>query len=157
MKKQEAARRAWTLLTSLLEAQKRSLGGQAERLGLTQVSAYALYALSELPPGPIGQLAEKLDVDPGWATNIVDKLEERGAVRRRASDTDRRIRLIEITPAGTRLVSQLRDIVTAPGPLAALPERDLQMLLRIAERAAGAEGSRTARRPAAKRRRPPVP
>lgn len=136
MNKQETARRAWALLTALMEQQKRVLEAEAQRVGLTQVSAYALYALSELPPGPIGQLAAMLQIDPGWATIVIDRLEERGAVKRRASEADRRVRVIELTPAGSRIVSQLRDVMKAPGPLAELSERELDTLLAIAERAA---------------------
>ena len=133
LSKQETARRAWVLLTTLLESQKRAFDREAEeRYGLTQVSAYALYVLSELPPGPIGQLATKLNIDPGWATNIVDKLEQRGTVRRRASTTDRRVRVVEITPEGARIVAQIRDLAVAPQALAALSDRELQDLVRIA-------------------------
>src|SRR5215813_13495397 len=102
-RKEELARRAWAIFIKLAETQKASLEREAERLGLSEVSAYALYVLSEMPPGPINQLATKLGVDPGWVTDIVDRLEEYGAVTRTPSAEDRRVRVLELTQAGRRI------------------------------------------------------
>src|SRR5262249_15618866 len=111
------------------------------RQGLTQASAYALIVLSDSPPAPIAALAERLDVDAGWATQIVDKLVERGAVRRRAADGDRRMRLIGVTPLGQRIADRLRNLAIAPEPLTRLSDRELAALQRIAQRAVDIVGA----------------
>ena len=132
--KEELARRAWRVFMDLAEARKRIAEDEAQQLGLSQVTAYALFALSELPPGPISQLAARLSVDPGWATDIVDKLEEYGAVARKQSDDDRRVRVVELTPAGRRIAAEVREIaLRAPPELLGLGERELGALTRIAE------------------------
>jgi DNA-binding MarR family transcriptional regulator len=56
----------------------------------------------------MGQLAETLSCDASNVTGLVDRLERRGLVRRRPSDHDRRVKVIELTPAGTRVRADLR-------------------------------------------------
>jgi len=56
----------------------------------------------KMPPGPMSKLVARMEVDPGWVTDIVDKLEARGDVVRRLSHEDRRVKIIELTPKGRR-------------------------------------------------------
>lgn len=71
---------------------------------------------SELTPGQIHaveiigheeslrmkELAEKLGITTGTLTVMVDKLEQKGLIRRRPHESDRRSYLIELTPAGRK-------------------------------------------------------
>jgi hypothetical protein len=54
-----------------------------EEMGLSRVMAQFLGAVCQSPPGPTNQLATRFGVDPGWVTDIVDRLEARGDLVRR--------------------------------------------------------------------------
>jgi DNA-binding MarR family transcriptional regulator len=61
-------------------------------------------------------------------------LESRGLVQRRPSDTDRRVKVLALTPAGARLRALLLERMTAPpeslGRLSAEEQRALVRILR---------------------------
>jgi DNA-binding MarR family transcriptional regulator len=71
-------------------------------LGLTFPRYEALMLLSFTRAGalPLGKIGERLQVHRTSVTNIVDKLEADGLVRRVPHAADRRATLAEITPAG---------------------------------------------------------
>jgi DNA-binding MarR family transcriptional regulator len=70
-------------------------------LGLTAPQAQLLCAA--LRPATVGKLAETLRCDRSNVTRLVDRAAEHGLVRRRASDDDRRVTMIELTSEGRRL------------------------------------------------------
>jgi DNA-binding MarR family transcriptional regulator len=77
-------------------------------------------------------------VDPGWVTDIVDRLEARGQIVRQASLEDRRVKILEVTEAGRATVRNLEVLFGAPPPeLLDAPREDLLALVRIAERLGG--------------------
>jgi DNA-binding MarR family transcriptional regulator len=59
-------------------------------------------------PLPISRLAEAERVSPPAITKLVDALESAGLVRRNRSTTDRRVVLVEATPAGRRILERGR-------------------------------------------------
>jgi DNA-binding MarR family transcriptional regulator len=72
-----------------------------------------------------GQLAELCDLDKTTMVVTLDELEAAGLAERRPSPTDRRARLIAVTPAGARLVAEAQEIVDRVhgDALEALPAR----------------------------------
>jgi len=62
----------------------------------------------------MGRLAEALACDASNVTGLVDRLEQRGLVRRRSSGEDRRVKVLELTPAGARLRSTVLERMTQP-------------------------------------------
>ncbi|MEI6634659.1 MAG: MarR family transcriptional regulator [Chlamydiota bacterium] len=54
-------------------------------------------------------LADFLQVSTPAVTNLVDKLEAAGYAKRSPHPTDRRALVIALTPAGTRLITALRE------------------------------------------------
>ncbi|AJY77349.1 MarR family winged helix-turn-helix transcriptional regulator [Paenibacillus beijingensis] len=56
---------------------------------------------------PLQRLGEKLLVTSGSITYTIDKLEQKGYLKRVASPEDRRVTYAEITAAGTELFDQL--------------------------------------------------
>jgi DNA-binding MarR family transcriptional regulator len=83
-------------------------------------------------PLPMGRLAETLSCDASNVTGLVDRLESRGLVRRRPSVEDRRIKVLDLTPTGSRLRTQLLDrMTTPPTTLKRLSVRDQRELVRI--------------------------
>jgi len=131
----ELARQAWRHIFRLGEQQMENLGAAMVKLGLTPVMGHFLDEIVKMPPGPMSQLVARMEVDPGWVTDIVDKLEARGDVVRRLSHKDRRVKIIELTPKGRRTWQQVQDLMYSPPPeVLDLPEEDLKALLRIGER-----------------------
>ena len=115
-----------------------------ETMGLSKVMAQFLGAVCQSPPGPTNQLATRFGVDPGWVTDIVDRLEARGELVRRPSTEDRRVKILEVTEAGRETFRSMEAIfATPPSELLDAPREDLLALVRIAERL-GSAGSASA-------------
>jgi DNA-binding MarR family transcriptional regulator len=131
----ELARHAWRLLMTAAQRHLESTSQEVERLGLSKVMAAFLDALTTLPTGPTNQLATRFGVHPAWVTDIVDRLEARGDVVRCISPEDRRVKLLELTPAGRSTYEQLEALfATPPAELLEAPIEDLRAFARIAER-----------------------
>ncbi|KPI03195.1 transcriptional regulator, MarR family [Actinobacteria bacterium OK074] len=82
-----------------------------------------LLALLTLGPLPMRQVARKLKCEPSNVTGIVDRLEARGLVERRADPADRRVKLAAATPEGRKVARSLRESLDfAREPLAGLAE-----------------------------------
>lgn len=67
---------------------------------LSLVHLQVLSALDIDGPLPMGGIADALDVSQASATGIVDRMEQRGLVRRRRDDDDRRVVRVEATDDG---------------------------------------------------------
>src|SRR5258708_171371 len=134
----ELARRAWGLLMTAGQRHLEIVTAGIEEMGLSKVMAQFLGAVCQSPPGPTNQLATRFGVDPGWVTDIVDRLEARGQLIRRPSTEDRRVKILEVTDAGRETYRSLEAMFATPPPeLLDAPREDLMALLRIAERLAG--------------------
>ncbi len=88
-----ALRRLGTLYTRL--AGRAGTGGD-----LTKPELMALGVLGVHGPSRMGEVAAHLAVGQSAVTPVIDRLEGRGLVARRRSDTDRRVWLVTLTPAG---------------------------------------------------------
>jgi DNA-binding MarR family transcriptional regulator len=98
-------------VTSIMRVQQ-LLIGEVERVlrpyNLTFASYEALQLLAFTRRGelPMGKIGERLMVHPASVTNTIDRLEQRGLVRRRPASEDRRRILAEITPEGRKLAKR---------------------------------------------------
>ena len=133
----DPASEAWALIARLFAPRGKPRFVQiAHELGLAPQQAGALRALAE--PVPMGNLAEALHCDSSNVTGIVDRLEERGLVRREAAEGDRRVKMLVLTKKGERLRREISSrFAEAPPQLAALPRRDQKALRDILRRALG--------------------
>ncbi|MFF1376859.1 MarR family winged helix-turn-helix transcriptional regulator [Streptomyces sp. NPDC058308] len=96
---------------------------------LTGAQARVLGLLS-LEPMPMRRIAQKLKCEPSNITGIVDRLEARGLVERRADAGDRRVKLAAVTEEGVEVARGLRESLHfAREPLAEL-SRDERVALR---------------------------
>ncbi len=87
-------------------------------------------------PRPMGELAAMMRCDNSNMTGIVDRMEERGLVRRAPAEGDRRVKLIELTEEGARLREEMaRRIAEPPEPIAGLSAADQKTLRDILRRA----------------------
>ena len=76
-------------------------------LGITQGEAHVLARLAVDGKATIGALHEGFGPKRSTLTNIVDRLEGRGFVRRQINRDDRRSFLIELTGSGRRAASRV--------------------------------------------------
>jgi DNA-binding MarR family transcriptional regulator len=136
--REELATLAWRLLMNAGQRHLTTVTATIEEMGLSRVMAEYLGAICQLPAGPTNQLATRFGVDPGWVTDIVDRLEAKGKVVRRPSPDDRRVKILEATPSGRETFEAMEAIFsTPPAELLLVPRDDLLALVRIAERLAG--------------------
>lgn len=121
------------------EKHMEAAGARLMEMGLSPVMGHFLDELARIEPAPTSQLVARMGVDPGWVTDVIDRLEERGEVIRRPSSEDRRVKILELTEKGRETWRRMDDaIATAPPELTELGDRELRLLLRIAERLAAA-------------------
>jgi DNA-binding MarR family transcriptional regulator len=98
-------------------------------------------------------LAARLGVDRNSTSLLVGTLESKGLVERRVSDTDRRVRLVRLTPRGERLFTKLhpRAIERQEQVLDVLDRAERDVLLELLVRVI--EANRDLARPGAGRRK----
>lgn len=126
--------RAWQLLMKFFFAQRRHLPSYGTLLDLSPVQCHVLHLIEPGRPLPMSRLADTLSCDASNVTGLVDRLESRGLVRRQPSVEDRRVKVLQLTPAGSRLRTQLlRQMAGRSLPLAKLSLEERRTLVRILE------------------------
>src|SRR5580700_11244647 len=83
-----------------------ALGRIAAEHDLSIVQTRLLGVLRDRSPG-MNELARYLELDKSSITGLVDRAEQRGLVRRKASSSDRRAIDVTITPAGRRMIARV--------------------------------------------------
>lgn len=99
-------------------------------LDVTDAQAEALWRLSGDGPMTARRMAERLNCDASTATAMVDRLQRQGLVRRVAHATDRRVKLLQLTPRGCELRERLVRYAVERSPFARL-DRDSQARLHV--------------------------
>jgi len=72
-----------------------------------------LISLKSLPLASQRELAEAVGIQGATLTHHLDAMESAGLVTRRRDPANRRLHLVELTPAGDALFLRLRDAATA--------------------------------------------
>ncbi len=116
-----------------------------EQLDLSASQGHVLMCLDE--PTPMSGIAKRMGFDASHITALIDRLEERGLIERRADPHDRRIKRITITEDGLAVKDRIRNLVSEASPILArlTPDERIQLrdLLAIATASkAGAAGGR---------------
>jgi MarR family transcriptional regulator, 2-MHQ and catechol-resistance regulon repressor len=122
----------------LLRASKAVLARLERRLGAERLTTTQLGVLEAiLHKGPLTQreLGRKVLTSAGNMTDVLDKLERRGLVRRTRMPADRRNMCVELAPAGRTLIERVfpahaRDIAEAMAGLSCDELDQLGSLLR---------------------------
>src|ERR1700722_18313053 len=126
---------AWQLLVRFFFAQRAHLPTLAAELDLSPAQCHVLHLIEPGRPIPMGQLAATMACDASNVTGLVDRLESRGLIRRRPSPEDRRVKVLDLTPTGSRLRTLLVDRMTAPpAALRRLSAREQRVLVGILTR-----------------------
>lgn len=127
--------RAWELMTRFWLVQRGHLPAVAAEFDLSPVQVHVLYLLEPDRPVPMGRLAEALACDASNVTGLVDRLEARGLIERQPASFDRRVRVLALTPSGTRVRTQLqRRLAAPPKRFDRLSAAERQALARLLER-----------------------
>ncbi|HEY6761463.1 MAG TPA: MarR family transcriptional regulator [Baekduia sp.] len=126
-----SAEETWVALRELVMGHDRRRE-VSEAMGMSFARVKALrYVAARAMTGR--ELATEMATDPPFITVIVDDLERRGLVERTPHPTDRRAKVITVTPAGRRAAQKAEKILSSPpDALRALPPEDLAALARIA-------------------------
>lgn len=125
---------AMAAATSVMRAQQIVLArvdGALRELGLNfaRYEVLVLLHFSRRGALPLGKMGDRLMIHPTSVTNLVDRLESAGLVRRVPHPGDGRATLAELTPAGRRLVEEATQRVTGVAlGLTGLGERELDQL-----------------------------
>jgi DNA-binding MarR family transcriptional regulator len=111
---------SWHLL-ALAEQFNANFATHAARAGLPVGAAKLMLQLGPEEAVPMRTLAERAHSDPSNLTSLVDKLEAKGILERRADDVDRRVKILVLTPKGKQTRESLWHQITHDvGPLAHL-------------------------------------
>jgi len=126
--------RAWQLLVRFFFAQREHLPSLDGALELSPIQCHVLHLLEPGRPLPMGRLAGMLGCHASNVTGLVDRLEARGVLQRRPSADDRRIKVLDLTPEGSRLRAQmLRRMTTGARPISRLTVGQQRTLVKILE------------------------
>jgi len=87
-----------------------------QRLCLTPGDSKALMLLEPDEGRTMHSLAEAWTCDASNATWMIDRLEKRGLVERRAVASDRRVKEVVLTPLGVETKAALREALYQPPP-----------------------------------------
>ena len=131
----DVGREAWGLLSGLVYPPP--FAAIARELDLRPAAFGTLRMLER--PRTMSEVATALQCDNSNVTGIVDSLEQKGLARRRAAETDRRVKLIELTPEGRRVHARLQRAFSKPPQwVTALSQRDQRALRDVLQRAVDA-------------------
>jgi MarR family transcriptional regulator, 2-MHQ and catechol-resistance regulon repressor len=75
---------------------------------ISVTQCYALEAVARLGPRTLNELAGELYLDKSTASRVVTTLERKAYVTRQAHPQDRRAVLIDLTPAGKKLLKKIQ-------------------------------------------------
>src|SRR6266850_4400214 len=124
------APRLWLVITRSHHA-LRLLGEESiAKTGLCLTDFAALESLLHKGPLTISEIQEKVLLASGSMTAAVDRLEKLGLVVRKASPSDRRARVVELTAQGKRLAASSfeRHAKDLEALMSALSEEEMEQL-----------------------------
>ena len=105
-----AEERFTTALHHAYRGWRAALDGRMRDLGISQAGwvAIAYIAKAETPLSQ-SEVANLVQVEAATMVSTLDRLEKAGLVERVASETDRRVKHLRITPAGQAIYTQVRE------------------------------------------------
>ena len=83
----------------------------AEAFGITPLQWAALHAIGSKPGIDQSALSRDIVLDTSTVAGVIYRLEDRGLIERRASPSDRRLRVLFLTQAGTQLLARATPAV----------------------------------------------
>ena len=129
------APRLWLVLARCHRALSQAAERSIEEAGLCLTDFAALEALLHKGPLTITEIQGKVLLASGSMTAAVDRLEKKGLIKRGPSPTDRRAKVLHLTPEGRRVVEaafrrHAAELESAMAVLNASEKRQLHALLK---------------------------
>ena len=121
--------RTFTLLSRLFQRHH-------ARFGLTPAKLNVLMLVKHLGDTeglPQREIAKRLIISGSDVTGLIDRLEKEGLLARRGASSDRRVKLIKITPMGSALLDKLwpAHIEQVEQAMSSLSKREQQQLIAL--------------------------
>jgi MarR family transcriptional regulator, 2-MHQ and catechol-resistance regulon repressor len=104
--KRITAPRLWLVMMRSHHALRLLAEQSIANTGLCLTDFAALEALLHKGPLTITQIQDKVLLASGSMTAAIDRLEKRGLVVRKSTSSDRRARIVELTPEGKRVAAE---------------------------------------------------
>jgi DNA-binding MarR family transcriptional regulator len=101
------------LTTDIARLMRTIFDRRVKALGITRPQWLAIVRLNRRPGASQSELADMMEIEKAPAGKIVDRLQERGWVERRADPVDRRINRIFLTERGQRVFDVISPIARA--------------------------------------------
>ena len=101
------APKLWTVLVRAYRSMAEVLEASVAEEGMCLSDFAVLEVLLHKGSLPISVIGEKVLLTNASMTSAVDRLEERGLVRRVSSGEDRRVRLVDLTACGRKLITDV--------------------------------------------------
>lgn len=98
------------LLHDATRAVRKRFESQAAEMGLSSAQWRLLFALKRLGATTQSRIAQHMEIEPISVSRLVDRAEEAGWVRRDADATDRRIKVVALTPKAVKTFEGIRAI-----------------------------------------------
>ena len=134
-RKQDSALKLWIVLARAYASVAALIEKDIARNDLTPTEFGILEVLHHKGPLLLGEIQRKILVTSGGITYLVDRLVEKGLVRREECKDDRRARFAVLTPAGDALIRRIfpdhaAGIQQALAGLTITEQREATVLLR---------------------------
>ena len=129
--------RSGTHLWLVMMKAHRALSRLADRsIGFTELGSTDFIVMELLlhrGPQPVNEIGRRFGLSSGACTAAVDRLEAAGLVKRASHATDRRARIVQLTPAGSRKAEQAFAVhkTTMDEAGTALTEAERATLIRL--------------------------
>lgn len=103
----ELSLKLFVVLTRALEAIKKKVEADIRKLGLNTTEFAVMEVLYHKGDQPIQQIGKKVLIASSSITYVVDKLEEKGYIKRVPCPDDRRVTFARLTEKGTTLMADV--------------------------------------------------
>jgi MarR family transcriptional regulator, 2-MHQ and catechol-resistance regulon repressor len=97
----------WLVLGKAFRALKRHAERSLEGIDMNLSDFAILELLLNRGPQPLSTIGQRIELTSGSVTTAVDRLEERGFVKRGNDPNDRRTRIVSLTPEGRKCISRI--------------------------------------------------
>jgi DNA-binding MarR family transcriptional regulator len=125
----------YALVSFLLQAKQQVIAAASE-FGLTSVQAVTLLTVKQHDQRSMSEFCKLYECDASNITGIVDGLEQKGLVSRRAHPKDRRVKIIHLEKEGHAVQKKLiaRIAESSPHLFHGLSETEVKQLARLIQK-----------------------
>lgn len=128
---------AWRALYEAGDAIRQRIFVTAQSKDLSPAQVHLLVRLEHSTPIAMSQAAQLLGCDASNVTGLTDRLEKRGLIERQTSTTDRRVKMLALTPSGVEMRRELAEtFASMPSILGELDVDELRTLRDLMRRLA---------------------